>query len=70
MEKFKFTIELIERVRTNWVMKGKDLSNLNDGQIIQLFFESAKNEDGETCEIGLRMDIVTELMNQMKSFHN
>jgi hypothetical protein len=66
MEKFKFTTELIERVRTNWVMKGKDLSKLNDGQIIELFCESAKNEDGETCEIGLRMDIVTELMNQMK----
>jgi hypothetical protein len=66
MKDLKFTAELIERVKNNWVMKGKDLSNLNGGQITELFCESAKCENGEPCEIGLRMDIVTELMNQFK----
>ena len=64
MQNFKFTTELVERVKNNWVMKGKDLSNLNNGQIVQLFCESAKDEDGVTYEIGLRGDILKEMMNQ------
>jgi len=63
----KFTQGLIQKAKNNWVLKGEDLSNLSDLEIIKLFCKSSISEDGEDyCEGGLRMEIFEECYNAYK----
>ena len=65
MRNFKFTNQIIKRVRANYVMNSEDSSSLSNLQVIQLFLNRTnEDEDGKAFELGLRADILGEMIEQ------